>query len=230
MSELPSLQPIIAVRAIRRLGAAVRLGICALAGVAVAVGARPLLDGGLAIVLGWVVTVALFLGLTAIAIGDSAPGRVRERARNEDEHSWVIFFILVAAASVSLLALGFLVHGTPSASPAATLIRVLLAGLAVVASWVLVHTTFAFRYAHRFYDARDGGGHHRGGLAFPEETAPDYWDFLYFSFVIGMTCQVSDVQVTSRSMRRLSLAHGVLSFLFNTLVLALAVNFLAGKL
>jgi len=102
-----------------------------------------------------------------------------------------------------------------------------LGGLAVAASWTLTHTTFSFRYAHLFYGDADADPGDDGGLAFPGEPAPDYWDFLYFSFVIGMTCQVSDVQVTSHRIRRLALAHGVLSFLFNTIILALAVNLLA---
>jgi len=74
------------------------------------------------------------------------------------------------------------------------------------------------------------GEQDRGGVAFPGKGLPDHWDFLYFSLVIGMTCQVSDVQVTSRSMRRMVLIHGVLSFFFKTFILALAVNFVVGSL
>ena len=89
---------------------------------------------------------------------------------------------------------------------------------------------FAIRYAHYFYGDPEPKGRRRGGLAFPGVENPDFWDFVYYSFVVGMTCQVSDVQVTSRSMRRLTLAHGVLSFFFNAGVLALAVNILASAL
>ena len=114
----------------------------------------------------------------------------------------------------------------------ATAPHLVLAILAVATSWLLVHTMFALHYAHYYYgdDPSRAGDDERGGLAFPGGGPPDYWDFFYFSFVVGMTCQVSDVQVTSRGMRRLTLTHGVLSFFFNTGLLALAVNIIAGAL
>ena len=103
--------------------------------------------------------------------------------------------------------------------------HLLLALVTVVLSWLLVHAVFGLRYAHKFYDDNDAiTGSRTGGLDFPGEDSPDYRDFAYFSFVIGMTCQVSDVQVTSREMRRRVLQHGVLSFGFNTVILALTVN------
>ena len=103
----------------------------------------------------------------------------------------------------------------------------LLAGLTVVLSWLLAHTIFALHYAHGYFN--DLAEDRAPGLAFPaEHDDPDYWDFLYFSFVVGMTAQVSDVQVLTQVWRRLVLAHGLLSFLFNTVVLALSINLLAG--
>jgi uncharacterized membrane protein len=162
----------------------------------------------------------------------AAPDQVRRRAKELDPRGWVITAIVVAAATVSLFALGFTLAKPPNESTVAMATRLLLAGLTVVGSWTLAHTTFALHYAHHYYGDRPSPGapHDRGGLAFPGEEQPDYWDFLYFSFVIGMTCQVSDVQVTSRPMRRLTLTHGVLSFFFNTVILALAVNLLASSL
>jgi uncharacterized membrane protein len=92
-------------------------------------------------------------------------------------------------------------------------------------SWAFIHTIFALHYAHEFYDVT------AGGLAFPQGSAdPDYWDFVYFSFVIGMTSQVSDVAVTSKELRRIVTAHGMLSFVFNAALLALTVNLAAGAL
>jgi uncharacterized membrane protein len=96
--------------------------------------------------------------------------------------------------------------------------------------WFTLHTVAAFRYAHLYYTKRGGGGNEpgdAGGLAFPETREPGTWDFLYYAFVVGMTAQVSDVQVLSTSMRRLTLAHSVTSFFFNTVLLALAVNIAA---
>ena len=223
MTVPPAVRP----SAISRRLAGPRLALCAVIGGAVAMLGPGQFGLPFRVALGWVVGVALFLALTALAIKGATVERIRHHAREEDEHGWLIFFILVAGASVSLLALGFLVRGGASAGWLATALRAVLGGLAVIASWTLTHTTFAFRYAHLFYGDADADPGDDGGLAFPREPAPDYWDFLYFSFVIGMTCQVSDVQVTSRRIRRLALAHGVLSFLFNTIILALAVNLLA---
>ncbi len=179
----------------------------------------------------WVAGVMLFLGLTALVIADASPERVRRRARLLDQRRSVILAVIVAAAAVSLLALGFTVQKQPGETALALATRIVLAGLTVVASWTLTHTMFALHYAHDYYgDGPAAGDDDRGGLAFPGGELPDYWDFVYFAFVVGMTCQVSDVQVTSRAMRRMTLIHGVLSFFFNAVILALAVNLLAGSL
>ena len=102
----------------------------------------------------------------------------------------------------------------------------------MVSSWFLIHTVFAMHYAHGYYRDEDEGPDFAsaGGLEFPNEKEPDFLDFAYFSFVIGMTCQVSDVQVSSQGMRRLALVHGLLSFVFNTVILALSINLASGLL
>jgi uncharacterized membrane protein len=103
-----------------------------------------------------------------------------------------------------------------------------LATLTIALSWTAVHTTFALHYAHEFYR-----GAKPGGLDFPkghEDEDPDYWDFVYFSFVIGMTAQVSDVGVTDRIIRRTATVHGVISFVFNTALVALMVNIAASAI
>jgi uncharacterized membrane protein len=180
----------------------------------------------------WLASVAVFLGVVAAVVAGAPPERLRRRAREIDPRTWVLTLIVVVAATVSLFALGFTLQKPPNESTLAMAQRLTLAGLTVMASWALAHTSFALHYAHHFYGDGPAPGPQddRGGLAFPGDELPDYWDFVYFSFVIGMTCQVSDVQVTSRSMRRLTLLHGVLSFVFNTVVLALAVNLLASAL
>lgn len=180
----------------------------------------------------WVAGVALFLSLTAVVIVAVPPDVLRRRVRQLNSRRWVILAIIVAAAAISLFALGFTLQKVPNETGTALAARLVLAGLTVVASWTIAHTTFALHYAHHFYGdgPAPGPADDRGGLAFPGEELPDYWDFLYFSFVVGMTCQVSDVQVTTRAMRRLTLLHGVISFFFNTVILALAVNLLASSL
>jgi len=101
---------------------------------------------------------------------------------------------------------------------------------AVVLGWILINTVFTFRYAHLYYRDRDRDKQSDRGLAFPGNAEPDYMDFAYFSFVIGMTFQVSDVQVTARSIRRFVLMHGAISFGYNTAILALVVNVVSGLL
>lgn len=99
----------------------------------------------------------------------------------------------------------------------------------VLLSWVLLHTMFAIRYAHLYHDHNLlGTGSKVGGIEFPTKEAPDYVDFAYFSFVIGMTFQVSDVTVSSRTIRRFVLMHSIISFAFNTIIVALTINTLAG--
>jgi uncharacterized membrane protein len=146
---------------------------------------------------------------------------LRARAQEEDFGRTMIFVFVVVAACASLFAVGFLV--SVGSGYAANLVL----GLAtVVLSWSLIQTVFGLHYAHAFYGDSDQPGErqHAGGLLFPEEQMPDYFDFAYFSFVIGMTCQVSDVQITSRRMRRLALLQSVLAFGFNTIILALLIN------
>ncbi len=153
---------------------------------------------------------------------------IEKRANMQDESRWVILIMLVTACVASLVAIVGLLHegkaGGAIAAPVA------LGGATILISWFLVHTIFALHYAHEFYGVGAPPDRPAWGLAFPEEKEPDYNDFLYFSLVVGMTCQVSDVQITSREIRRLCLFHGVLSFFFNTGVLALSINIAAGLL
>jgi uncharacterized membrane protein len=112
--------------------------------------------------------------------------------------------------------------------------RVGLAGLTILCSWFMTHTMFALHYAHGYYSVADPAEDERsdvGGLEFPGDChEPDYWDFLYFSFVIGMTFQTSDVAISRRKLRRLTLGHSILAFFFNTVILALSINIMAGLL
>jgi uncharacterized membrane protein len=179
----------------------------------------------------WVIGVALFLALVALSMAGARPERLRRRARLIGPGRLMILAIIIAGAGISLLALGFTLQKAPGESTSAVALRLIVAGLAVAASWALTHTTYALNYARHYYgDGPGPGDDDRGGLAFPGRAEPDFWDFLYFSLVVGMTCQVSDVQITSHAMRRVALLHSVLSFFFNTIILALAVNLVAGSL
>jgi uncharacterized membrane protein len=150
-------------------------------------------------------------------------------AQREDATRWVFLGLMAGAAWFSMFALLGLLHEARGASGHVSVELTLLAGATILLSWLFAHTAFAVHYAHGFY--ADLAASRPPGLLFPgDHSEPDYWDFLYFSFVVGMTCQVSDVQVATRFWRRLVLAHGIVSFLFNTVVLALCINLLAGQL
>jgi uncharacterized membrane protein len=152
--------------------------------------------------------------------------KLRSRAREQDLSRVVIFIFVVVAACAALFAVGFLISVNKEELHGHLTAHLLLALGTVVFSWSLVHTVFGLRYAHTFYGDSDDPGQdgYAGGLSFPEGHVPDYFDFAYFSFVIGMTFQVSDVQITSRKMRQLALLHSGLSFGFNTVILALLIN------
>ncbi len=163
------------------------------------------------------------IALIWIRIIHADPQNVRRGARLQDSSRTAIFVFVIVAACASLLALGVLLVSTKGLPKDKLSGQILLSLATVLCSWLLVHTVFTLRYAHSFY-RKSSPNTHGGGLVFPEEKEPDYLDFAYFSFVIGMTCQVSDVQITSRVIRRLALVHGLVSFAFNTFILAIAIN------
>jgi uncharacterized membrane protein len=174
---------------------------------------------------GWDIGVGLYLVLAFRMMSRSDVSRIRRRAALQDEGRIVVLMLVVAAALASLGAILAELGSAQSASrePA----HLALAAVTILLSWGFTHTIFALHYAHEFYDENAHAG---GGLKFPGDTPPDYWDFVYFSFVIGMTSQVSDVSVTSSAIRRTVAAHGVASFIFNATLLALTVNIAAGAL
>jgi len=180
-------------------------------------------------VIGWDVGIAFYLALVFAMAARATPQSMRRRAALEDATRWVFLALMAGAAWFSMFALLGVLHDARGAGGHLSLALTLLAGATILLSWIFAHTSFAVHYAHDFYG--DIGAKRPPGLLFPGDAKePDYWDFLYFSFVVGMTCQVSDVQVATRFWRRLVLAHSVVSFLFNTVVLALCINLLAGQL
>jgi uncharacterized membrane protein len=164
------------------------------------------------------------LGLIWVTVTLTPQDEIRAVAQRQDVGRTVIFIFVIIVACAALFAVAFLIRsGKPEEQHLS--IHLWLALATIVLSWLLMHAVFGLRYAHRCYDdSAIDAEKHAGGLQFPEEDLPDYRDFAYFSFVIGMTCQVSDVDVTSREMRRLALLHGILSFGFNTVILALTIN------
>ena len=186
-------------------------------------GIRPLLRA----VIAWDGGTAMFLVLIIVMAARATPASMRQRAALEDEGRWVLLGLIAAAALFSMFAILGVMREAKGAGGSATVMLTLLAAATILLSWLLAHTIFAVHYAHAYFN--DVADDRPAGLAFPaEHSDPDYWDFLYFSFVVGMTAQVSDVQVLTQPWRRLVLAHGLLAFLFNTVVLALSINLVAG--
>ncbi len=182
------------------------------------------------VILSWDAACVTVLLLAWVRIVTADPARSRVTAKLQDSSRTVIFGSVIVAACASLFALAFLLGAAKDMSKGRLTEHVALALVTVVCSWCLVHTVFTLRYAHLFYSAGEEPSDRREGLDFPDEKNPDYTDFAYFSFIVGMTCQVSDVQITSREIRRLALLHGLISFVFNTVVLALSINIISGLL
>ncbi|GAA4345924.1 DUF1345 domain-containing protein [Variovorax defluvii] len=196
--------------------------------VGVTVGLLPWpLDGATRGLLGWCCGAAVYLLLAWWLAECSDADGTRARAQSLDQPSALILATMVAVVVASVAAITVLLGRSGSLTGAQRAGHIALGLLALAGAWLMIHTIYGFHYAHRFYQA-DGARH--PGLDFPGRQAPDYFDFLYYAFVIGMCSQVSDVQVRSREMRRITLVHSVLSFAFNMLVLALSVNLVAGAI
>jgi uncharacterized membrane protein len=194
-----------------------------LASLAIGAAVAALLPGALPLTTrllsGWDVAVATYLAVALTTMARTDKARIRRNAAMQDEGRFAVLSLTAAAAFASLAAIIFeLGEGRGGAQIAIAIVTILL-------SWTMIHMTFAFHYAHDYYR-----GAKPGGLLFPGDAPPDYWDFAYFSFVIGMTAQVSDVAVSDRTIRRTVTAHGIVSFLFNTALLALTVNIAASSL
>jgi uncharacterized membrane protein len=175
------------------------------------------------LLISWDVFVALYLILVYAMVLRSEMSHIRRNATLQDDGRFLILLVTALGAFASIAAivseLGAAHRGAPQLS---------LATVTIALTWATVHTTFALHYAHDYYR-----GAKPGGLQFPsgdKDDHADYWDFVYFSFVIGMTAQVSDVGITDKTIRRTATAHGIISFVFNTALVALMVNIAASAI
>ena len=177
---------------------------------------------------GWNIGIGLYVILAIEMMARADVHQIRRRAAAQDEGAIVILVLTVATAVASLLAIVALLGTSAVGAAQRRLIDpdLVLAIITIGLSWAFIHTMFALHYAHEFYD-QDGVP----GLTFPGgEKEPDYWDFVYFALVIGMTSQVADVGITTKEIRRTVAAHGVVSFFFNVALLALTVNIAASAM
>lgn len=196
------------------------LAVALAAGGAAALWLRP----SSAVLIGWDLGVAVYILLAGILMSRATVASMRRRARLLDPGKWGVLAGAVLASLVAMAAIAVELvsaKGSPHEGMAAG-----LAAATVLLSWSFLHVFFAQHYAHDYW--LDGGSAGNRCLDFPGNDAPDYLEFLYFSFTVGMTAQVSDVTTHGAGIRRLVLMHGALSFLFNTAVLALGVNLAAG--
>lgn len=179
-------------------------------------------------VLAWDIGALLLLALTALLFAsESKDAAMAANAERQQEGEWTAFWVVLAGVAFSFVALTQELANVKDLTAAARSLRVGLVAATLMLSWLVTHAVFALRYAHEYYTASVAGGPIDGGLDFPGDQHPDYWDFGYFSLVLGMTFQVSDVQITSRKLRRLAAVHGLIGFLFNTVIVALTVNIAA---
>jgi len=175
------------------------------------------------IMIGWDCFSICMLTISAVIFSSMRPRQIRLLAKQEDAGRIVVFFITLIATMGSLFGVMLLLGNKNWLLGKGVETFVYITG--VICSWFLLHTMFAYRYALLYYgDHPLDPDQHTVGLQIPNELWPDYLDFAYFAFVIGMTFQVSDIEISSRTIRRVALVHGILSFLFNTVIVALTIN------
>jgi uncharacterized membrane protein len=175
------------------------------------------------LLIGWDIFVLLYLLLVYTMVLRSGLAHIRRNAVLQDDGRFLILLMTALGAFASIAAILFELGASHR-----SVLDLTLATVTIALSWAAVHTTFALHYAHEFYR-----GAKPGGLQFPSgdrHDDADYWDFVYFSFVIGMTAQVSDVGITDKTIRRTATVHGIISFVFNTALVALMVNIAASAI
>jgi uncharacterized membrane protein len=175
------------------------------------------------LLIGWDIFATLYLGLVYFMMLCSQHRRIKRDAVLQDDGRFLILLVTALGAFASIAAIVLELGSTHHAVP-----QLAIATATIALSWAVVHTAFALHYAHDYYR-----GAKPGGLQFPsgeKQDHADYWDFVYFSFVIGMTAQVSDVGITDKTIRRTATVHGIISFVYNTALVALMVNIAASAI
>jgi uncharacterized membrane protein len=174
-----------------------------------------------AILAGWDVAVVIYLVWVWSSVGRLDPGLTGQLAKREDPSTAVAELMVIGAGTALLVAVGFALVKAGQASGGMKAYLIALGLLSVVLSWTVVHTVYMLRYARAYYSEPEGG------IQFSEEEPPTYTDFAYFSFTVGMCFQVSDTSITSKAIRRITLHHALLSYLFGAVLLGLVINVVA---
>ena len=163
----------------------------------------------------------VYLALTARDLPKLTPRHLRDHAGDEDAPPWIVFILTIAVVVYVTVALFMAVNDAHPQPP-----KLFLGAASVALAWLMIHVMWGMHYAWEYYDARTDGGEskQRGGLKFAGDEEPDGMDFIYFAVVIAMTDQTSDTEVTTRQMRRIVTGHSLFSYLFNTVIVAAAIN------
>lgn len=204
--------------------AAARVGVAAASGMAAAVGSALWVPWQVAVLAGWDVSAAVFLTWIWESVARCSGAATEALTTREDPGRAVADLTLVGASVACLVGVGFTLLKAANSRGAAAAFLVALAVVSVVASWAVVHTVFTLRYARLYYSAPEGG------IDFNQDGQPDFADFAYVAFTVGMTYQVSDTNLTTPAIRRTALRHALLSFLFGTFIVAMTINVVAGLL
>ena len=212
--------------AYRSMRARPRMMISTLFGLAVAL-LVPAGDFIVHTLLGWNAGVILYIALILILMARTAPAAIRKRSIAEAEGRFTVLLLVIAAATMILIAIALGVFSAKQLQGTARLLRLALTFITVINSWAFVQIVFTIYYAHEYHAEVRGRRGNRGGLKFMGSGTPDYWDFLYFALTVGMTAQTSDTGVETHRIRRLVIVHGLVSFVFTTAVIALTVNLAA---
>ena len=178
-------------------------------------------------VIAWTIGGIVYLTMATWSMTHCEGEAILQRAEQQDESAIVILAIVVLAIAASFVAILGLLGEAKTATGQTKVAYIILAALTLVISWAVSQVAFAIHYAHEYYAPTNPRRDQSAGLAFSGTDRPDYLDFLYFATSIGATSQTADVSIKTQGLRRLATAHAVVSFFFNTMVLALMVNLAA---
>lgn len=190
----------------------------------------PSVDWEIRVLGGWDAGILSFLSQIGYTMIVASPDQTVTYARSRGVNSASILSLVVLTACTSIFVIGVMLTDSKDTPQPFRSIQIWLSLVAIICSWLLTHTMFALHYAHLYYKVSDplNPENYREGLQFSNESSPDYLDFMYFAFTIGMTSQTSDVVVTARPLRRLVLLHAIVSFFFYSVILATTINTVAG--
>jgi uncharacterized membrane protein len=209
-----------------------RIGLAVMLGMGVFLALPDVMHLNSRILAAWISGVLCFLGIVLLMMSHANQIKTHYRAQRQEAQHWTIFLLVVVMALTSIFAIALMLIDNGKDTPDLEMkVQIVLSVLAILSSWFLTHTMFALHYATCYYREDDltSAGNFVGGISLPDENdQPDYLDFMYFSFTIGMTSQTSDISITSPSMRQLVLGHGIVSFFFYSIIIAASVGIVSG--